>query len=178
MTTTDGGAASEKARGGIADTIAGKTKEVVGAALGNDSLASEGQLQQSRAHATRESAAQDAVADAATAEAQQELREAREQAADEHRDRQVRTAEEVQETRTDLVREQADAERTGAVEEEVGQSVAEDRARGRLQQAAEEEQADFASAQAKESAAEREYQAAANQADAEAEIAEQLRGRS
>ncbi len=55
---------ADNARKGLGATLAGKAKEVAGAALGNDSLAAEGQLQQAEAAALKESSTTDAVAQA------------------------------------------------------------------------------------------------------------------
>jgi uncharacterized protein YjbJ (UPF0337 family) len=86
--TQDENAASQ-AREGLAAAIAGKAKEAAGAVLGNDSLAREGQLQQSEAQARREANAKDAIADAEANQAAAKLRtenevaeQARQEAAD------------------------------------------------------------------------------------------------
>jgi uncharacterized protein YjbJ (UPF0337 family) len=64
---------ADQARHGLAATIAGKAKEVVGAVTGNDSLAAEGQLQQAEAEAAREASTKQAVAEAETKEAAERL---------------------------------------------------------------------------------------------------------
>jgi uncharacterized protein YjbJ (UPF0337 family) len=64
---------ADQARQGMAATLAGKAKEVVGALLHNDSLAAEGQLQQAEARARRDAATKDAVAEAEAKEAAERL---------------------------------------------------------------------------------------------------------
>lgn len=66
---------STEAREGLADSLAGKAKEVAGAVVGNDDLVEEGQLQQAEAQNRKEAAAYDAIADAERSQAAQELRD-------------------------------------------------------------------------------------------------------
>ena len=52
---------SEEARQGLSASVLGKVKEVVGAVTGNDSLATQGQLQQAEAAARKEASATEAI---------------------------------------------------------------------------------------------------------------------
>jgi uncharacterized protein YjbJ (UPF0337 family) len=72
---------ASEAREGLFDSAAGKVKEVAGAVSGKDDLVEEGQLQQAEAAHRKSAVADDAIADAKRAEAEQELREANREAA-------------------------------------------------------------------------------------------------
>lgn len=69
---------SEQARKGLAASVVGRIKEVAGAVTGNDSLATEGQLQQAEAAARKEASATEALAGVRADEAAEALQ--REQA--------------------------------------------------------------------------------------------------
>ena len=62
---------------GLLDSVKGKAKEVAGAVTGNDSLTTEGQLQQRHAEDRREANTTSAVADAQAEQAAVQLSEAR-----------------------------------------------------------------------------------------------------
>ena len=175
MTTSQRGETAEKARSGIGDAVVGKAKEVAGAVTGNDSLAAEGQLQQSRAHTIKESAAREAIADAEAAEAGQELRHARDEAAAQRGQVQARAAEQASAIRDEQLHQQTVAERSVKLEESAGQQAAEDRARQQMLRAGEQEQTRLVSTDEAERAAERRFQDAVAQADAEADAAERIR---
>ena len=53
-----------EARKGLIDSIKGKAKEIAGAVTGNDSLTTEGQLQQAQAQERKEANSVESVADA------------------------------------------------------------------------------------------------------------------
>ena len=55
---------ADQAREGLLDSIKGKAKEVAGAVTGNDSLTTEGQLEQAQARERKEANVTEAVADA------------------------------------------------------------------------------------------------------------------
>jgi uncharacterized protein YjbJ (UPF0337 family) len=140
MTTSQSGETAGKARSGIGDAVVGKAKEVAGAVTGNDSLAAEGQLQQSRAHTIRESAAREAIADAEAAEAGQQLRRVHDEAAAQRGQVEARAAEQASAIRDEQLHQQTVAERSVEVEESAGQQAAEDRARQQMLRAGEQEQ--------------------------------------
>ena len=70
-----------EARKGLSDSVKGKAKEIVGAVTGNDSLTTEGQLEQTQAKERKEANSVEAVADAEAAQAHAEATEARAEAA-------------------------------------------------------------------------------------------------
>jgi uncharacterized protein YjbJ (UPF0337 family) len=126
------------ARRGLAQSVKGKAKEVAGALTGNDSLATEGQLEQREAAAERDGTAHQAIADAEGAEARQTITHER-SAADEER-AQVSA-------RTDAVdaraaREADDQRRVAEVEatrqQRTDERAASERARAQIQVAARE----------------------------------------
>ena len=66
-----------EARKGLIDSIKGKAKEIAGAVTGNDSLTTEGQLEQTQAKERKEANSVEAVADAEAEQAHAEATEAR-----------------------------------------------------------------------------------------------------
>src|SRR6478672_10543162 len=66
-----------QARKGLIDSVKGKAKEVVGAMTGNDSLAAEGQLEQTQARDRMDANSVQAVADAEAEQARTEATQAR-----------------------------------------------------------------------------------------------------
>jgi uncharacterized protein YjbJ (UPF0337 family) len=68
---------ADQARKGLIDSVKGKTKEVVGAVTGNDSLTAEGQLEQTQAQERKEANSVEAVADAEADNARTEATEAK-----------------------------------------------------------------------------------------------------
>ena len=74
-----------EARKGLLDSITGKAKEVAGAVTGKDDLVQEGQLQQADAQARKDAVAADAIADANTRIAADDLRTTAAEAASEKR---------------------------------------------------------------------------------------------
>ena len=66
-----------EARKGLIDSIKGKAKEIAGAVTGNDSLTTEGQLQQAQAQERKEANSVESVADAEAEQAHAEATEAR-----------------------------------------------------------------------------------------------------
>ncbi|MCW2732196.1 MAG: CsbD family protein [Mycobacterium sp.] len=65
-----------EARKGLIDSVKGKAKEVAGALTGNDSLTTEGQLEQAQAQERKDANNTQAVADAEAAQAAEQAREA------------------------------------------------------------------------------------------------------
>ncbi len=98
---------AEQARTGLIAAVTGKAKEVVGAVLGNDSLAVEGQLQQAEAAARKEAGATRAVAEARAESAAETL--SREHA---NADAQKQALNTAAESREDQVRREAAAQRS------------------------------------------------------------------
>ena len=72
-----------QARKGLIDSIKGRAKEIVGAVTGNNSLTTEGQLDQVQAQQRKEANAVEAVADAEAAQARTEAAHARVEGAQE-----------------------------------------------------------------------------------------------
>ena len=68
---------ADEARKGLIDSVKGKVKEIAGAVTGNDSLTSEGQLEQAQAKERKEANSVEAVADAEAAQAHAAATEAR-----------------------------------------------------------------------------------------------------
>lgn len=68
---------ADEARKGLIDSVKGKAKEIAGALTGNDSLTTEGQLEQSQANERKEADRIEAVADADAAQARAEATAAR-----------------------------------------------------------------------------------------------------
>ena len=68
---------AEEARKGLIDSVKGKAKEIAGAVTHNDSLAAEGQLDQTQAAERKEANSVEAVADAEAEQAHAEATEAR-----------------------------------------------------------------------------------------------------
>jgi uncharacterized protein YjbJ (UPF0337 family) len=67
---------AQSARRGLASTLVGKAKEVVGSVTGNDSLTAEGELQQAEVIARKEASTQEAIAHSETAGASEDLKAA------------------------------------------------------------------------------------------------------
>src|SRR5215212_9876551 len=76
---------AEEARKGLIDSVKGKAKEIAGAVTHNDSLAAEGQLDQTQAAERKEANSVEAVADAEADQAHVEATEARVEGAQEER---------------------------------------------------------------------------------------------
>src|SRR5687768_15787570 len=112
---------AEEARKGLLGSLAGKAKEVAGAVIGNDSLTAEGQLQQAEAHARKDAATKDAVAQAeaqeATAKLQRETELAEREARAAETTANVREEGIVRDAQIDLVKAEADAERQRITEQ-------------------------------------------------------------
>jgi uncharacterized protein YjbJ (UPF0337 family) len=70
-------ARADQARKGLIDSVKGKAKEVVGAVIGNDSLTTEGQLEQTQAQERKAANGVEAVADAEAEQARSESSEAK-----------------------------------------------------------------------------------------------------
>ncbi len=71
-----------QAREGLVDGIAGKAKELAGAVTGKDDLVEEGQLQQAESRHRKDALADEAVADAKRQEADDKVRKATHEAAE------------------------------------------------------------------------------------------------
>jgi uncharacterized protein YjbJ (UPF0337 family) len=146
-----------EARHGLTDSIAGKAKEVAGAIFGNDSLAREGQLQQAEGSERRTASAEEAVADAGSAEAAQRLeaenaaaRAARTAAATEE-DRVVRDTEQIKN------REVATAEAKARIEKNRAAAAAHEHTQDVVDDATTEAAIESERATAQEDAAQREH---------------------
>ncbi len=111
---------ADEARKGLGATLAGKAKEVVGAVLGNDSLAAEGQLQQAEAAARKDASTKDAIAHAEAEEAAAKLSREREIAEQQVSaavvTADVRSEQVLREGEVDLIKAEAQAEAARLVE--------------------------------------------------------------
>jgi uncharacterized protein YjbJ (UPF0337 family) len=163
--TQDENAASQ-AREGLAAAIAGKAKEAVGAVLGNDSLAREGQLQQSEAQARREANAEEAIADAEAAQAAAKLRAEDEVAEQARQDAADTEARRVRDAELDKARQQAAADEQAAASARAGKLAAEQRTVTEIHEASLNATQDTLRADAEEQTAEVEQAELRREADA------------
>jgi uncharacterized protein YjbJ (UPF0337 family) len=129
---------ASEAREGLLDNLTGKAKEVAGAVSGKDDLVEEGQLQQAEARNRKTAVADEAVADAKRAEANQELTEAareaaeKKQAARAHAEREESLANGQRETEHTAAAREAERQENAGREaaEERAEQLAESRLRG------------------------------------------------
>ena len=135
-----------QARKGLLDSVKGKAKEVAGAVTGNDSLTSEGQLQQRQAQDRQEANTTSAVADAQAEQAAEELTEARQDGARQRADvaKEAAAAKEAVARQQDVHHELAEQAKQREVT--AGQAKAEAEADAEVRRAASAGQADTASA--------------------------------
>src|SRR5215211_6232643 len=117
-----------QAREGVVDSGKGKAKEVVGAVIKNDELTAQGHVEQAQAKQRKEANRLESVADAETAEAQEQRAEATSQAADAR----VEASQEAR-AREDAIRSDQEAQKqqaaeAGARDAALGQQQAEDKA--------------------------------------------------
>jgi uncharacterized protein YjbJ (UPF0337 family) len=68
---------AQDARKGLIDSVKGKAKEIVGAIIKNDSLTTEGQLEQAQARERKEASSAEALADAKARQARVEVTNAK-----------------------------------------------------------------------------------------------------
>ncbi|WP_129975104.1 CsbD family protein [Rhodococcus sp. Q1] len=167
--------ASDKARLGLKQTVVGKAKEVAGALTGNDSLTTEGRLEQEQARQTRKADTLSHMAEAESDEAVEQLDAVRragqqEREAVQHRtevaqsqaerEAQIRKQAAELEHQENVVREQSDAAREATAAEA---------------QARREENAQAMDAAAEVSAAQNDHRAASHDAERALLQAEQER---
>jgi len=88
-------------RKGLFDSLAGKAKEMFGALSGNDSVTTEGQLQQRQAQDRKEANSTQSLADAQAEEAAQDLAQARNEGAEQRNEVANRAAADTTEVRVD-----------------------------------------------------------------------------
>jgi uncharacterized protein YjbJ (UPF0337 family) len=158
--------AATQAREGLAAAIAGKVKEAAGAVLGNDSLAREGQLQQSEAQARREANAEEAIADAEAAQAAAKLRAEDEVAEQARQDAADAEARRVRDAELDKARQQAAADEQAAASARAGKLAAEQRTVAEIREASLHATQDTLRADAEEQTAELEQAELRREADA------------
>jgi uncharacterized protein YjbJ (UPF0337 family) len=108
---------ADEARKGLIDSVKGRAKEIAGAVTGNDSLTTEGQLEQTQAKERKEANSVEAVADAEAAQAHAERTEAGVEGAQERIEVNAQTA-----AAEDSIRHEQAAERRAA--EQIGQQDA------------------------------------------------------
>ncbi|HYJ54255.1 MAG TPA: CsbD family protein [Mycobacterium sp.] len=126
---------ADQARKGLIASVKGKAKELVGAVTGNDSLTTEGQLEQTQARERKDANSVEAVADAEAEQASAEAADARVQAA------QKRVAVNVEAAAVeDSIRAQQEAQRRAA-EQAGAQDAAKQKAQAELDAQREVEQA-------------------------------------
>jgi uncharacterized protein YjbJ (UPF0337 family) len=124
-----------QARKGLIDSVKGKAKEIAGAVTGNDSLTTEGQLEQTQAQQRKEANSVEAVADAEAAQAHAAATKAKLEGAEERIAVSAKTAAIENSVRTeqaahhraaeqagqrDAVRAKTQAERDGAIVDTCG----------------------------------------------------------
>jgi uncharacterized protein YjbJ (UPF0337 family) len=149
---------ARQARQGLLTSLKGKVKEVAGAVSGNDTLTTEGQLEQQEAATRKEAAAEEAVAEAEGNEAAEELAQQQELAASERRAAVVETTAE-----TVRARSQADAEKHRADaradhDRQVGEDLAEIKAAERQSDARYDAAAEIEAAKDAEEAARQQHE--------------------
>ncbi|MDT4983917.1 MAG: hypothetical protein QOF95_1407 [Pseudonocardiales bacterium] len=166
---------AHEARKGLLDSIAGKAKEVAGALAGNDTLAEEGQLQQADAAARREANSQDAIADAETTHATDELREQQQVAADERRDAYERAGEQQRAVQDGVAAERTQAEIAAQRQERAARAAADAAATREVHQHVAEAQSIRSDADAAERAAARDHDRLVSDAETEERRAAELR---
>lgn len=113
---------ADEARKGLIDSVKGKAKEIAGAVTGSDSLAAEGQLEQTQAKHRKEANAVDAVADAEAAAAHDEAASGRSLAAAQRNSVRTTTAAVEESVQTQQVAQEQSAARHArneAVQEQV-----------------------------------------------------------
>ena len=161
-----------QARKGLLDSVKGKAKEVAGAVIGNDSLTTEGQLQQRQAQDRQEANTTNAVADAQAQQAAEELTATRQDGAQAR----AEVAQEAAATKETLARQQDAqhqvAEQAQQREATVGNAEAKAEADTEVRRAASAAQADTASAAQEAAQATAAHDRSVREADdAEAEAA-------
>ncbi|GAB5899521.1 hypothetical protein OKHIL_53300 [Mycolicibacterium mageritense] len=170
----DNGKASE-ARKGLIDSVKGKAKEVAGALTDNDSLAAEGQFEQSAAKHRRAANSADAVGEAEAQEARADAIDTSLAGAE---------ARDAVDARTDAVEDAVSAEQAARKQaaEQAGQQVkagartrAELDAQGEIEQAKSDEDAEVGAAVADVADAVADHQSAVREAAGAKAEADQLR---
>jgi uncharacterized protein YjbJ (UPF0337 family) len=163
---------ADQARKGLIDSVKGRAKEIAGAFTGNDSLTTEGQLEQAQARERKEANSVEAVADADAALGRAEAAEARVEGAQERIAVNVETAAVENSVRNDQAAQKRAAEQVARQDAARAKTRAELAAQREVQWAKDEEREQIGAAaeEAVDAAAEhqRSVQAAENtQAEAD-----------
>ena len=166
---------SGQARKGLIDSVKGKAKEVVGAITGNDSLTTEGQLEQTQARDRMDANSAEAVADAEAEQARVEAAEARKEGAHERAAMNDKTRAAEYNVRNDQAAQKRSAELAAERDSEQAKMRAELDAQLKLQQAkdAERQEIDAATEEAVDAAAE--HQSSVRVAESAKEEADRIR---
>ncbi len=166
---------SGQARKGLIDSVKGKAKEVVGAITGNDSLTTEGQLEQTQARDRMDANSAEAVADAEAEQARVEAAEARKQGAQERAAVNDKTRAAEYNVRNDQAAQKRSAEQAAQRDSEQAKTRAELDAQLKVQQAkdAERQEIDAATEEAVDAAAE--HQRSVRVAESAKEEADRIR---
>jgi uncharacterized protein YjbJ (UPF0337 family) len=115
---------SDEASEVLFDSVAGKAKEVAGALTGKHDLTKEGQLQRAEARTRREADSQNAIADAQTQQAAEELRQEKQQATEERRTASAESTKQHQAVQQTAAAECANAETAAQKQEHAGRARA------------------------------------------------------
>ncbi len=158
-----------QARKGLVDSVRGKAKEVFGALSGNDSLTSEGQLQQRQAQDRKEASSTQSLADAQAQEAAEQLSEARQEGAERRSDVGKHAAAEKSDIQLEQEQQRRAAEHQQVQETAAGQAGARHRADEQVRAASAEQLAEEAAATQTAAQAAAEHQDAVQESD-EAEM--------
>ena len=137
---------ADEARKGLIDSVKGKAKEIAGAVTHNDSLAAEGQLDQTQAAERKEANSVEAVADAEADQAHVEATEARVEGAQERRAVKAQTAAVETCVRNDQAAERRAAEQAGQQDAARQKTRAQLEAQAKVQRAKAEERNEIDSA--------------------------------
>ena len=163
---------AQQMRKRVIDAVKGRTKEVVGAVIGDDSLVAEGQLDQTQAKKRREANAMEAAADSAAAQANVQAARARMSSLEQRTDLDAEATAMKGSVRKDQAAAKHTAERSARQDAARAETEAELRAQDKVRhaKAAEREEISDAQAELADSAAAHQtsMQAAAN-AHAEAD---------
>jgi uncharacterized protein YjbJ (UPF0337 family) len=166
---------ADEARKGLADSTAGKAKEFAGALTGKDELTEEGQLQQADARARREANSEQAIADAQSRQAAQQLQQEQERAAAEQRAGAVESTIKQQVIEHDAETERSMAEARAHQQERAAQGQAGAEAVRNVRETTADAQVTRSQARATENTAAQQHDQLLNVAEAEERRAAELR---
>ena len=164
-----------EARTGLMKNLTGKAKEMVGAVTGNDSLVTEGRLNQAEAQRLKEAAAEEALARADADEAVEEIDEIVEQTEAQKAAVLLRTQQQDARRDAEAARVVADARAQAQADKQREQARADHDAAADQRRAHVEEMREEIAADNAESAAARDHARRLAEADATADAAERAR---